>query len=115
MYQQGLPWRGGGYRISPRKCIDIKCWLIEYNYLSAGPGLSTPLVIDPTGCYFRREGHGNNYIGGMSPPISEMEPSIDNTDVDYDYFDEQCWPILANRVKAFENLKVIDMVYVALI
>ena len=78
-----------------------------YNFHApTGPGLSTPLVIDPTGCYFRREGHGNNYIAGMSPPINEMEPSIDNMDVDYDYFDEQCWPILANRVKSFENLKV---------
>ena len=75
-------------------------------HVHVGPGLSTPLVIDPTGCYFRREGHGNNYIGGMSPPIQEMEPSIDNMDVDYDYFDEHCWPILAHRVKAFENLKV---------
>ena len=78
-----------------------------YNFHApTGPGLSTPLVVDPTGLYFRREGHGNNYIGGMSPPIPELEPSTDNMDVDYDYFDEQCWPILANRVKAFENLKV---------
>ena len=78
-----------------------------YNFHApTGPGLATPLVVDPTGLYFRREGHGNNYIGGMSPPISELEPSTDNMDVDYDYFDEYCWPILANRVKAFENLKV---------
>ena len=68
--------------------------------------MATPLVIDPTGLYFRREGHGNTYIGGMSPPLKEMEPPTDNMDVDYDYFDEQCWPILAHRVKAFENLKV---------
>ena len=78
-----------------------------YNFHApTGPGLSTPLVVDPTGLYFRREGHGNNYIGGMSPPLKELEPSTDNMDVDYDYFDEYCWPILANRVKAFENLKV---------
>ena len=31
---------------------------------------------------------------------------IDDVDVDYDYFDEVCWPILGHRVKAFENLKV---------
>ena len=35
-------------------------------------GLSTPLVIDPTGLYFRREGHGNNFIGGMSPPTPDQ-------------------------------------------
>ena len=65
------------------------------------------MVIDSTGLYFRREGHGQTFIGGMSPPTSELEPSVDNMDVDYDYFDQQCWPILAHRVKAFENLKVI--------
>ena len=81
-----------------------------YNFHApTGPGLATPLVVDPTGLYFRREGHGNNYIGGMSPPIQDLEPSTDNMDVDYDYFDEQCWPILANRVKAFEELKVLHL------
>ena len=38
--------------------------------------------------------------------MAEMEPPIDDVDVDYDYFDEVCWPILGHRVKAFENLKV---------
>ena len=81
-----------------------------YNFHApTGPGLAAPLVVDPTGLYFRREGHGNNYIGGMSPPIQDLEPSTDNMDVDYDYFDEQCWPILANRVKAFEELKVLHL------
>ena len=75
--------------------------------MTLGPGLATPLVIDSTGLYFRREGHGQRFIGGMSPPTSKMEPSVDNMDVDYDYFDQQCWPILAHRVKAFEDLKVI--------
>ena len=78
-----------------------------YNFHAPkGPGLATPLVIDSTGLYFRREGHGQTFIGGMSPPTTEMEPSVANMDVDYDYFDQQCWPILAHRVKAFEDLKV---------
>ena len=77
-----------------------------YNFHAPqGPGLSTPLVVDPTGFYFRREGHGNNYICGMSPAQGK-EPSIDNTDVDFDFFDGEIWPKLANRVKAFENLRV---------
>ncbi|XP_043308332.1 FAD-dependent oxidoreductase domain-containing protein 1 isoform X2 [Cervus canadensis] len=32
-----------------------------------GPGLEAPLVADPSGAYFRREGLGNNYLGGCSP------------------------------------------------
>lgn len=32
-----------------------------------GPGLEAPLVADISGAYFRREGLGNNYLGGCSP------------------------------------------------
>lgn len=70
-----------------------------------GPGLNTPLTIDPTGVYFRREGLANNYICGRSPEEHD-EPSVDNLDVDPEFFDKNIWPVLANRVKAFENLKV---------
>ncbi|CAN0340343.1 unnamed protein product [Lampetra fluviatilis] len=70
-----------------------------------GPGLDCPLVVDPSGAYFRREGITGNYIGGMSPPPEE-EPSVDNLDVDYDYFQEKVWPLLAHRVPAFQSLKV---------
>lgn len=70
-----------------------------------GPGLNTPLVVDPSGVYFRREGFAGNYICGRSPSY-EDEPSIDNLDVDYNYFDTHLWPELAARVPAFESLKV---------
>lgn len=33
-----------------------------------GPGLGAPLVIDPSGVYFRREGLGGHYLAGASPP-----------------------------------------------
>lgn len=32
-----------------------------------GPGISTPLTVDITGTYFRREGLGGMYICGASP------------------------------------------------
>jgi len=70
-----------------------------------GPGINCPMVIDPSGLYFRREGLAGLYLVGMSPP-PEDEPSNDNLDVDYDYFYEKLWPILAARVPAFENCKV---------
>jgi len=71
-----------------------------------GPGLDCPLVIDPCGVYFRREGLGGNYLCGQSP-TEEQEPKDTNLDVvDMDWFEEQVWPVLANRVKAFESLKV---------
>ena len=32
-----------------------------------GPGLDCPLVCDPSGVYFRREGYGGHYLCGRSP------------------------------------------------
>ncbi|XP_059873679.1 FAD-dependent oxidoreductase domain-containing protein 1 isoform X2 [Delphinus delphis] len=70
-----------------------------------GPGLEAPLVADPSGAYFRREGLGNNYLGGCSP-AEEEEPDPGNLEVDHDFFQEKVWPHLAQRVPAFETLKV---------
>ncbi len=70
-----------------------------------GPGLACPLVVDPTGAYFRREGYGGHYLCGMSPDESE-EPAVDNLEVDHDFFLDRVWPIIAKRASAFENLKV---------
>ncbi|XP_076233776.1 FAD-dependent oxidoreductase domain-containing protein 1 isoform X2 [Calliopsis andreniformis] len=70
-----------------------------------GPGLNTPLTIDYTGTYFRREGLVGTYICGRSPSESD-EPSTQDLSVDHEYFNEQVWPMLAQRVKAFEKLKV---------
>ncbi|XP_015431157.1 PREDICTED: FAD-dependent oxidoreductase domain-containing protein 1 [Dufourea novaeangliae] len=70
-----------------------------------GPGINTPFTIDYSGTYFRREGLAGTYICGKSPEESE-EPSIDDLSVDYDYFDEKVWPILAQRVPSFEKLKL---------
>ena len=71
-----------------------------------GSDLNTPLVIDPSGVYFRREGLSGCYLGGRSPESVSKEPSCDNLDVDYDYFDTDVWPHLAHRVPKFEAIKV---------
>nr|XP_006815997.1 PREDICTED: FAD-dependent oxidoreductase domain-containing protein 1-like [Saccoglossus kowalevskii] len=47
--------------VEPRKRYVYVC------YCPSGPGLDCPLVVDPTGAYFRREGLGGNYIAGLSP------------------------------------------------
>ncbi|XP_023390499.1 FAD-dependent oxidoreductase domain-containing protein 1 isoform X3 [Pteropus vampyrus] len=70
-----------------------------------GPGLETPFIADTSGVYFRREGLGNNYLGGCSP-TEEEEPNPGNLEVDHDFFQDKVWPQLAQRVPAFENLKV---------
>ncbi|XP_072810094.1 FAD-dependent oxidoreductase domain-containing protein 1 isoform X4 [Vicugna pacos] len=70
-----------------------------------GPGLEAPLLADPSGAYFRRDGLGNNYLGGCSP-TAEEEPDPRNLEVDHDFFQDKVWPLLAQRVPAFETLKV---------
>jgi FAD-dependent oxidoreductase domain-containing protein 1 len=61
-----------------------------------------PLVIDPTGVYFRPE--GENFICGVSPPESEDRDCLD-FEMDYQLFEEIIWPVVAHRVPAFESIK----------
>ncbi len=65
-----------------------------------------PLVIDPTGVWFRPEGRG--FLAGAPPrqpwPGDPDEPPLDC--VDHVLFDEVIWPCLAARVPAFEALRV---------
>ncbi|XP_072342890.1 FAD-dependent oxidoreductase domain-containing protein 1 isoform X1 [Scyliorhinus torazame] len=70
-----------------------------------GPGLECPLIIDHKGVYFRREGLGGNYLGGLSP-TEEEEPDSSDLEVDYEYFHEAVWPSLAQCVPAFESLRL---------
>uniref|UniRef100_A0A914W269 FAD-dependent oxidoreductase domain-containing protein 1 n=1 Tax=Plectus sambesii TaxID=2011161 RepID=A0A914W269_9BILA len=72
-----------------------------------GPAIDMPFLIDPSGVYCRQEDVGHTYICGSSPTMEE-DGLIDhsNLDVDYDYFYEKIWPVLAKRIPAFEKLKV---------
>ena len=61
-----------------------------------------PLLIDPSGAYFRPEGAG--FICGVSPPEHD-DPDDHPLEVDYRLFDDVVWPALAARVPAFEALR----------
>ncbi|WP_025897698.1 NAD(P)/FAD-dependent oxidoreductase [Sneathiella glossodoripedis] len=62
-----------------------------------------PLTIDPSGVYFRPEGH--QFITGCSP-TADKDPDCRDFDVDYGWFEEHIWPVLAHRVKVFEAIKL---------
>lgn len=72
------------------------------------PPTTTPLTIDPSGVYFRSEGsRPGHFICGVSPtddPDIEDDGALDV--VDHDLFYDIIWPTLANRVPAFNELKV---------
>jgi glycine/D-amino acid oxidase-like deaminating enzyme len=63
-----------------------------------------PLLIDPTGVYFRPE--GRTYICGTSPSPENDPDDLPLDDVDYTLFDDVIWPTLAHRVPEFEALRV---------
>ena len=62
-----------------------------------------PLVIDPSGVWFRPEGRG--FLAG-SPPRGEDLDDVPLEAVDHGLFDDVIWPTLAHRVPAFESLRV---------
>lgn len=58
-----------------------------------------PLVIDPSGLYFRPEGEG--FLCGIAPPEHE-DPECHDFEVPLDWWEDRLWPALARRVPGFE-------------
>lgn len=64
-----------------------------------------PLVVDPSGLYFRPEGQG--FICGAAP-APDADPLSEDFEVDWRLWDERLWPALAQRVPGFESAKLIS-------
>ncbi|MEM8811438.1 MAG: FAD-binding oxidoreductase [Pseudomonadota bacterium] len=64
-----------------------------------------PLTIDPVGVTMRTD--GANYMCGCPP---DDDPAVDPTDfaMDHSVWEEKVWPTIANRVPAFEAVKVLN-------
>jgi FAD-dependent oxidoreductase domain-containing protein 1 len=71
---------------------------------SAKTEIDAPLVIDPSGVYFRPD--EPNYIGGFSPRDGEEDPDTLDLTVDLAAWEERVWPAIAHRVPAFEAVKM---------
>lgn len=63
-----------------------------------------PLTIDTNGVFFRPE--GVNFCCGTSPPEDQDPDAGDDFELDYSWFEEVVWPTIANRVPAFEEIKL---------
>jgi glycine/D-amino acid oxidase-like deaminating enzyme len=75
-----------------------------FNVSSPARLINSPLLIDPTGVYFRPE--GKTYITGTSPSADNDPDDLPLDGVDHNLFDEVIWPTLAHRVPEFEALRV---------
>ena len=66
---------------------------------------TVPLTIDTTGIFFRPE--GKYYLTGCYPEPDPLA-DVDDFDVVHSEFEEIIWPALAERVPAFEAIKVVS-------
>ena len=51
----------------------------------------------------------NTFLCGVSPGPDDEDPDEPPLDVDYDWFEERIWPVLAERAGCFEALKVVSL------
>jgi len=74
-----------------------------YHFTSPAQLPGCPLVIDPTGLYFRPEGDG--FLCGLAPPDSQ-DPECHDFEVPLAAFEDLLWPLLAHRVPGFEAARL---------
>ena len=63
-----------------------------------------PLLIDPSGIWLRPEGTG--FITGFCPPEADDGDDLPLDEPDHQAFDDFVWPTLAERIPAFEALRL---------
>jgi len=74
-----------------------------FHFTCPTPVEQCPLIIDPSGIWVRPEGAG--FIAGFSPSDGN-DPDDAPLDVDHAAFEGHVWPVLAERIPAFEALRL---------
>ncbi len=67
---------------------------------------SMPMLIDLTGAWLRPEGEG--FIGGIQPDEAADPNAHDDFEPDHALFEERLWPVLAERVPALEQVRLLN-------
>ena len=74
-----------------------------FHFTCPTPVQQCPLLIDPSGVWVRPEGAG--FIAGFSPS-KENDPDDAPLNADHAAFESHVWPALAQRIPAFEALRL---------
>lgn len=90
-------WAGIDLPVRPRKRM---IFVVACRASLPGCGLT----IDPTGIWWRPE--GTHYLCGRSPDEGEPDPDEPPLEVEEDMFYDRVWPVMAERVPGFEELKL---------
>ncbi len=77
-----------------RRCVFV--------FSAADPPADHPLVIDPSGAWFRPE--GGAFIGAIAPRPADDLPDLP-LELDPRMWEDALWPVLAARVPAFDRLR----------
>ena len=78
-----------------------------YHFESPARLGAAPLVIDPSGIYFRPE--GAQYLVGFSPLAGAPDPDTLDLVPDRAAFESFVWPALAHRVPGFDAVRLLDV------
>jgi glycine/D-amino acid oxidase-like deaminating enzyme len=86
--------------------IDLPVYARKRNvfvFTSSSPPAGCPMVVDPSGLWFRPE--RDRFICGVVPS-NDPNVALDDFDVDHHLFEDVAWPALAHRVPAFEAIRM---------
>ena len=90
-------WIGADLPVEPRKRT-----VFSFKAPLTAPGM--PMLFDLSGAWVRPEGDG--FIGGIQPPPAADPPAWGDFEPDHELFEDRFWPILAERVPPFEQLRL---------
>jgi len=100
---------GGGAEVAAMAGIDLplerrkRCTFVFE--CRNPPRQPLPLTIDPTGVYVRPD---NARFLGAAVPRDDPAVAGDDFEINFEEFDDQLWPALANRIPAFEAIKMVS-------
>jgi glycine/D-amino acid oxidase-like deaminating enzyme len=99
------PWAGSVAAMAG-VALPVEARRRVIHVFDAAPLSRCPLVIDPTGLWFRPE--GTQFLCGTSPPADadRVDLPLEVGPADIRDFEERLWPVLAARVPAFDTLRL---------
>lgn len=102
----GGPWARSVAALVGLDCPVFARRRVVYVVRSA-EAIVCPLVIDPSGLWFRGDSP-SQFLAGTPPPegMDIDDLPLDNTDYDRTHFEEVVWPAMAHRVPAFDTIQM---------